>query len=163
MEKKQFWNDLKSGHFASMVRESSRGQRLSSSEQVFNVMKPMFADMDDVERMYCIFLDAQNYIIAIEKMSEGTIAHATVYPREIIKRVIVNKATAAVLVHNHPSSDTSPSKEDHVITGKVFMALSSVDTHLHDHVIIGDSFYSMADEGVIERIREKVRNLTFGI
>ena len=56
MKKEQFWKALKSGEFASMIAESSKGQALLSAQEVYNVMKPMFAESDDVERMCCISL-----------------------------------------------------------------------------------------------------------
>lgn len=162
MEKKQFWKDLKSGHFASMVRESSKGRSLSSSSEVFNVMKPLYADVDDIERMYGIFLDSKNRIIAIEKMFDGTILRAMIYPREIIKRVITLKATALVLVHNHISGDPEPSREDEHLTMKMGMALLSVEVVRQDHIIIGDTYHSMADSGYIESINNRINNLITG-
>ena len=162
MEKSKFWTDLISGHFASMVKESSKGKRLSSSLEVFNVMKPMFAQADDVETMYCIFLNTKNRVIGIEKVSEGTINHAAVYPREIVKRLLKNKASAAVLVHNHPSGDPEPSAEDKQLTIKIIVALFSIDTQLHDHMIIGDGYHSMADTGFIKSVNKSVKNLTLG-
>jgi DNA repair protein RadC len=162
MENSKFWTDLISGRFASMVKESSKGKSLSSSLEVFNMMKPMFADAQDVETMYCIFLDTKNRVIGIEKVSEGTINHAAVYPREIVKRLIANKASAAVLVHNHPSGNPEPSAEDKQLTIKVIIALYSIDAHLHDHMIIGDTHYSMADAGFIKSISDRVNNLSIG-
>ena len=100
----QFWQDLKSGHFVSMVKETAKGKRLSNSQEVYNVLKPMFAEEDDVEKVYIIFLDAQNKILAIEKMFSGSITAASIYPREIIKRLIHLKANAFVMAHNHPSA-----------------------------------------------------------
>jgi len=94
---KTFWKDLKSGHFVSMVREVCQGQELSNSQEVYNVMKPLFAENDDVETVYCIFLNAKNRILAIEKMFSGTISSSVIYPRELIKRVIALKSTAIVL------------------------------------------------------------------
>ena len=77
----QFWQDLKSGRFVSMVKESAKGRRLSNSQEVYNVLKPMVADKDDVEKVYIIFLDAQNKILAIEKMFSGSITAASIYTR----------------------------------------------------------------------------------
>ncbi|MBA3010052.1 MAG: DNA repair protein RadC [Desulfobacula sp.] len=159
MDKEQFWNDLKTGTFASMVKESSKGKRLLSSKEVFNVMKPIFAQEDDIETMYCIFMNPKNRIIAIEKMFEGTINHAIVYPREIAKRVILLKSTGVILVHNHPSGDTEPSMEDNKITMKVGISLGSIDVELHDHIIIGDSYHSMADSGIIQTVKNRMREL----
>ena len=95
-----FWEDLKTGHFASMVRETSQGQMLSNSKEVYNVMKPLFAETDDVETVYCIFLNTKNRILAIEKMFSGTISSSAIYPRELIKRILALKSSAIVLTHN---------------------------------------------------------------
>ena len=157
MEKNQFWDALKSGEFASMVKESSKGKQLFSPKDVFNVMKPIFAEKDDVESMYCVFLNTKNRVLAIEKMFDGTINHAIIYPREIIKRVISLKATAVILVHNHPSGDPEPSSEDKKITMYIGISLLSMAVNLHDHIIVGDSYYSMADSGIIEQINTRMR------
>ena len=159
MEKKQFWDSLKSGEFASMVKESSKGKCLLASKEVYHVMKPIFAETDDTERMYCIFLNCRNRVIAIEKMFEGTITQMAVYPRELIKRIIKLKATGVILVHNHPSGNSSPSKEDKTLTMKVGVVMSGIDVLLHDHVIIGDGYYSMADSGDIKMIMDRVNDL----
>ena len=156
MEKKQFWDSLKSGEFASMVKESSKGKCLLASKEVYHVMKPIFAETDDTERMYCIFLNCRNRVIAIEKMFEGTITQMAVYPRELIKRIIKLKATGVILVHNHPSGNSSPSKEDKTLTMKVAVVTTGIDVLLHDHVIIGDGYYSMADSGDIKMIMDRV-------
>ncbi|MBT5426203.1 MAG: JAB domain-containing protein, partial [Bacteroidetes bacterium] len=104
-----FWNDLKSGKFTSMIKESSKGNAVSNAQEGFNIMKPFYISQDDIEKMYCIFMDAKNKIIKIEKLFSGTIAAAAVYPREIVKKVIKLKATAIILSHNHPSGDITPS------------------------------------------------------
>ena len=159
MDKEQFWDNLKSGVFASMVKESSQGKHLFSSEEVFNVMKPVFAEKDDVESTYCIFLDTKNRIVAIEKMSEGTINHSMFYPREIIKRVLFLKASAVILLHNHPSGDPEPSLQDERVTLRLGIALWSMEVQLHDHIIVGDSYHSMADTGYIRSINNRVKEL----
>jgi DNA repair protein RadC len=159
MEKEQFWASLKSGEFASMVKESSKGERLLASRDVYHVMKPVFADQDDTERMYGIFLNCRNRVIAIEKLFEGTITQMAVYPRELIKRVLKLRATAVILVHNHPSGDPSPSREDKALTMKVAVITTGIEVSLHDHVIVGDGYYSMADSGDINTIMSRVNDL----
>ena len=154
-----FWEDLKTGHFASMVRETSQGQMLSNSKEVYNVMKPLFAETDDVESVYCIFMNAKNRIIAIEMMFAGTISASTIYTRELIKKIIALKSTAIVLVHNHPSGCAEPSIEDKTITMKVAIALASIDVALHDHIIIGDGFHSMSDSGWLNGVGRRFKDL----
>jgi DNA repair protein RadC len=155
----QFWQDLKSGRFASMVKESAKGKRLSNSQEVYNVLKPILADEDDVEKVYIIFLDAQNQIIAIEKIFSGSITAASIYPREVVKRLIKLKASAFLVAHNHPSGETTPSAEDKSITIKVGIAAASIDVALHDHIIIGDGYYSMADTGWLTQVSSRFSNL----
>ena len=159
MEKEQFWASLKSGEFASMVKESSKGKCLLASKDVYHVMKPVFAETDDIETMYGIFLNCRNKIITIEKMFDGTITHMTVYPRELIKRVLKFRAAGIILVHNHPSGDPSPSMEDKALTMKVAVSMAGIDVSLHDHVIVGDGYYSMADSGDIQTIMGRMKEI----
>jgi len=142
-----------------MVKESAKGQTLSNSREVYNVMKPLFAENDDVEEVYCIFLNAKNRILDIEKVFSGTISASAIYPRELVKRILALKSSAIVLAHNHPSGCTEPSVEDKAITIKTAMALASIDVTLHDHIIIGDSFHSMADSGFLKTVSSKFNNL----
>lgn len=153
-----FWEDLKSGKFTSMIKESSRGNAVSNAREGFNIMKPFYASQDDIEKMYCIFMDAKNKILKIEKLFSGTIATAAVYPREIVKRVIELKATAIILSHNHPSGDITPSSSDFAITVRIQAALSSIDVALHDHLIIGKDFYSFAEHGFLEKTKQKYQD-----
>ncbi|MFC1814160.1 RadC family protein [Thermodesulfobacteriota bacterium] len=159
MTEQTFWQDLKSGRFASMVKESCKGQSVNNSREVYNIMKPMFAENDDVETIYCIFLDAKNNILAVEKMFTGTITASAVYPREIAKRIIALKACAFILTHNHPSGDINPSSEDKAITIKVGIAAESIDVSLHDHIIVGNGFHSMADTGWLKKVSSRFSNL----
>jgi DNA repair protein RadC len=156
---KTFWNDLKSGIFLSMVKEKSQGQTLCNSQEVYNVMKPLFAENDDVETVFCIFLNAKNRILAIEKIFSGTISSSVIYPRELIKRIIALKSSAIVLTHNHPSGFVEPSAEDKAITIRAAIALASIDVTLHDHIIIGDGFHSMADSGWLKSVRSRYNDL----
>lgn len=156
MEKTQFWEDLKTGKFVTMVKESSRGQFLGSSTEAYNVLKPIFADQDDVEKMFFIFLNRKNLVLGIEKLFSGSITGSAVYPREVVKRVLALKATSIVMAHNHPSGDPQPSNEDLAITLMVYVSVHCVGVQLLDHVIIGNRYYSMADEGTIQKIKTKV-------
>jgi len=154
-----FWEELKSGRFSSMVKEASKGQSVSNSNEVYNIMKPMFAENDDVEMLYCIFLDVKNKILGIEKMFSGSITASAVYPREIIKHLIMFKSAAFVMAHNHPSGDTMPSDADKDITIKVGIAAASIDVSFHDHIIIGDGYYSMADSGWFKEVGNRYKDL----
>ncbi len=151
-----FWEDLKSGRFASMVKESAKGQALMTSVDVFNVIRPMIVEHDDVECLYVLFLDTKNKILSIEKMFSGTISQASIHPREIIKRMLALKSAALIMVHNHPSGCPEPSEVDHRITKKVFTALYSIQATLHEHIVAGNQeYYSFADNGQISTIKSE--------
>jgi len=126
MDKTKFWKDLKSGKFVSLVKESSKGKNVNTSEEVYNIMRPVFAETDDVEVLYCIFLNTKNKILAIEKMFSGSIASSVVYPREIIKRIIALKSTAVIMVHNHPGGDSTPSGADKNVTAQLWTYCNTV-------------------------------------
>lgn len=163
MNKEKFWEDLCSGKFLSMVKESSRGRALKSSREAFCVFKPLFAKEDDVEKMYFIFMNQKNEIITVEDLFRGSIACSAVYPREVIKRIIQLKANAFVMAHNHPSGDPLPSNEDKKLTYRILLAASSVDVRFHDHLIVGDSYFSMADEGIIKTMKSRLSNFLEGV
>ena len=67
----------------------------------------------------------------------GTVDHAPVYPREVVKRALALGASALILVHNHPSGDPTPSRGDIDITRQVAEAGRSLGITLHDHIVIG--------------------------
>lgn len=159
MNKDKFWEDLRSGTIAAMIKESAPGRALTSAQEAYNILKPVFAEEDDVEKMMFIFLNQQNEILSIEPVSKGTIAGAAVYPREIVKRILKLKANAVIMAHNHPSGGLKPSPEDKVMTLRVIIALRAIDVTVHDHIIVGNEgrYYSMGDEGVIGRIKQQIR------
>lgn len=157
-----FWDDLKSGRFASMVKESAKGRSVSNSSEVYNILKPLFAENDDIEKAYFIFMDSKNSIIAIENLFSGTISASAIYPREIAKRAIALKANAFVMAHNHPSGETKPSPEDEHITKKISIAAKSIDVHFHDHIIIGAGYHSMADSGSLKKYKDDINRVLNG-
>ncbi|HEY1720716.1 MAG TPA: DNA repair protein RadC [Magnetospirillaceae bacterium] len=92
---------------------------------------------EPTERFHLLFLDRKNTLIADEVQQEGTIDHTPVYPREVVKRALELNASAIIMVHNHPSGDTAPSRADIEMTKRVRDALSAVNIALHDHLVIG--------------------------
>lgn len=92
-----------------------------------------------VEEFHIIYLDTKFKMIADEVGQKGTIDKAAVYPREIVRRALDLNARSVILVHNHPSGDTNPSKDDVETTKRVRDALTLVGITLHDHLIISSS------------------------
>ena len=89
------------------------------------------------EQFRILFLDRKNQLITDEIMGHGTVDHAPVYPREVARRALELHASALVLVHNHPSGDTTPSRADIDITREIIDALNPFDITVHDHLIAG--------------------------
>ncbi|MEL6569475.1 MAG: DNA repair protein RadC [Pseudomonadota bacterium] len=89
------------------------------------------------EQFRVIFLDRKNQLIADEVMGHGTVDHAPVYPREIARRALELAASALILVHNHPSGDTTPSRADIDMTREIIDALTPLEITVHDHLIAG--------------------------
>lgn len=103
-----------------------------------------------IEKFGMIFLTNQHQIIAMETLFEGTIDGASVYPREVIKKVLNHNAAAVILFHNHPSGDCTPSQSDKAITEKIRSCLNVIDVRLLDHFIVGfDAHKSFAELGLI--------------
>ncbi len=91
----------------------------------------------ETEQFRVLYLDQKNRLIEDRVLGEGTVDHAPVYPREIVKSALTLNASALILVHNHPSGDPSPSAEDVATTGQVKLAADALGLTLHDHLIIG--------------------------
>ncbi|MDU8927866.1 DNA repair protein RadC [Alisedimentitalea sp. MJ-SS2] len=93
----------------------------------------------ETEQFRVLYLDRKNVLIADEEQARGTVDHAPVYPREVVKRALEINASALILVHNHPSGDPTPSPEDIAMTTKVRDAAQALGITLHDHLIVGKS------------------------
>jgi DNA repair protein RadC len=109
---------------------------LNNWEKLLDYLTAAMA-LEPVEQVRVLFLDTRNRLIADEVQSRGTVNHTPVYPREIVKRALMLNATAMVLVHNHPSGDPSPSRDDIEMTREVQAAAQIMQIMLHDHIIVG--------------------------
>lgn len=92
---------------------------------------------EKTEQFRILFLDRKNVLIADELQQRGTIDHTPVYPREVVKRALAFNAAALILVHNHPSGDPKPSREDIEMTREVKAAAAVLGIAIHDHLVIG--------------------------
>ena len=103
---------------------------------------------EQVEHFRILFLDNRNRLLADEAQARGTVNHTPVYPREVVKRALELHATALILVHNHPSGDPSPSRDDVEMTRLIAAAAGALDIALHDHIIVGNGrWFSFRREG----------------
>jgi len=95
-----------------------------------------------IERVRVLHLNSRNMLIRDEKVSEGSIDQSAIYAREVIKRAIDLGSAALILVHNHPSGDPSPSRQDIALTKDIADAGKRLGIIVHDHIIIGAQGHS---------------------
>ena len=112
------------------------------------------------ETFQVVFLDARNRIIAIETLFEGTLTASSVYPREVVLAALKHHAAGLFLVHNHPSGEPRPSREDRLITRQLIHACRVIGITLHEHLIVGDNTcFSFADNGHIAEMNREYESL----
>lgn len=103
-----------------------------------------------IEQLHCFYLDKKHQLLADEILCEGTVDHAPVYPREIVKRTLNLGASSLILAHNHPSGDPTPSLADKRVTRDISMALAPLGIDLHDHIVIGGNrHFSFYEHGLM--------------
>ena len=102
------------------------------------------------EVFHVLFLDKRNRLIADERLGVGTVDHAPVYPREVLRRALELSAGAILLAHNHPSGDPTPSRADIEMTKQVIEAARVLQVAVYDHLIVaGDQVASFRTLGLI--------------
>ncbi len=132
-----------------LVRERAQifPDPIQNSAEVFRLLGAE-ARTWERERFLTLILDGKNRIVAIDEVAVGTATAALVHPREILKTVILANGVSIVLVHNHPSGDPTPSKEDLALTRRIKAAAELMGIMLLDHVVLGyGRFRSLAEDG----------------
>ena len=133
-----------------LISEPVRTQPILGSWQA--LLDYLRADMAHLahERVRVLHLDSKNRLIRDELVSEGSVDQAAIYTREVIKRALALGTAAIILVHNHPSGDSTPSRQDIAITRDICAAGRTLGITVHDHIIIGrDGHTSFRSKGLI--------------
>lgn len=118
---------------------------ISSAKIVFEIMNEKLKD-EKQENFIVIHLNNKNYFIKEELITKGVLDASIIDPREVFKSAIRNSASRIILVHNHPSGDPAPSKEDIEVTEKLIDAGKLLGINVLDHVIVGrDTYWSWKD------------------
>lgn len=105
---------------------------------------------EEQEQMICMMLNTKNQFLGDEVISRGTVNSSLVSPRDLILSAFRHRAVYMILVHNHPSGNPTPSKEDLLFTRRVWEAAQLVDIPLLDHIVIGDQqYFSFRKEGLL--------------
>ncbi|MDP1766526.1 MAG: DNA repair protein RadC [Methylotenera sp.] len=122
---------------------------LNSPQQVRDYLCLKLGNLNR-EVFIVIFLDAQNRIVTSEEMFSGTLTQTSVYPREVVKRVLHHNAASVIFAHNHPSGIAQQSQADELITQQLKQALALVDVRVLDHFIVaGNNTLSFAERGLL--------------
>ncbi len=138
----------------SVVREAAAPApaKLNGPAEVAALAREVIPD-DGREHFYALYLNAQNGLIAVHAVSVGTVSATLVHAREVFGPALrLLGVSSVVLIHNHPSGEATPSREDIRLTRQLVEAARLLDLRVHDHVVIGNgtgSFVSLAEQGVI--------------
>lgn len=125
------------------------GKRFTAPEQVYQHYHYTFRDRRK-EYFMALLLDSKNRILKEVRISEGSLNQSIVHPREVFSPAVRESAAAIILVHNHPSGDPAPSREDREITRRLKEAGELMGVSVLDHIIIGDgSFVSFSALGML--------------
>lgn len=147
------------------LRTRLRGRKyITAAGDLVDYLSHAFS-FHDREVFAVTFLDSRHGIIDVESLFEGTLSASAVYPREVIKKALMHNAAALVFAHNHPSGFTDPSPQDRKITRRLYLAARTMDINVLDHIIIGrgGDYFSFADQGIINDIRDETTKMIHGI
>lgn len=136
-------------HQRSLQQSMQRLPVFTHVDDVKMYVKMQFTDLES-EVFGALILDSQHRLITMKKLFFGTINAAAVYPRELVKQVLLSNGAAVILVHNHPSGHAQPSRADIELTVELKQAMQLIDVDLLDHLVVGDGeIISFAQKGLL--------------
>jgi len=122
-------------------------RRYTSPQQIFETFD--YLRKESKEYFIALHLDGKNRVSCIDRISVGSLNQSIVHPREVYKTALLSSAAAVIVIHNHPSGDPTPSREDLEITRRLKEAGELLGIRLLDHIIIGDSCVSFTERGLL--------------
>jgi DNA repair protein RadC len=121
--------------------ESRRGDEpIRGPGDVYARVGPLLRDLSQ-EEFHALLLNTQHRVIRTVLVTRGILDAALIHPREVFRPAVVEGAAGIILVHNHPSGDPSPSREDRLVTEQMVSAGQAVGIPVLDHVIVGEETY----------------------
>jgi DNA repair protein RadC len=146
------------GSFVSLIRgvmeryfetEARQSDLLNSPEAVLAYCRASLEGLKN-EVFEVIYLSTKNRVLRKERLAEGTIDQAAVYPRRVVAGALAANAAGLIFVHNHPSGDPTPSPEDKRLTTLLAQAAKTVGITVLDHIIVGNGrSFSFRDVGLL--------------
>ncbi len=123
-----------------LVRESedtfTKYPKFQNSRELFESFREELAVLDR-EHFFMITLDSKNRAIGYHTISIGSLSTSIVHPRECLKAALLDSAAAVIFLHNHPSGDPAPSREDRECTNRLAAAAKILGIRVLDHIIFG--------------------------
>lgn len=129
------------------VNEPAAGESIVTPDAVYEAMKDL--SKADQERFVILILCANNKIITTEVISIGGISSSLVDPKILFRRILQHGGSAFIGVHNHPSGNIEPSRQDRDLTQQLKEGAKVLSIRFLDHVIIGDGYYSFQEHGMV--------------
>jgi DNA repair protein RadC len=124
---------------------------IDASNKIYKLLKPYYFN-ESKEILMIVSLNSRNKVIAIDKVSIGTVNQSLVHPREVFETAIKRRASYFVVSHNHPSNDVNPSDEDIQITNKLYELSKLIGIPLIDHIIMSrNEYFSFKDNNKISK------------
>ena len=136
-----------------LVRESedtfTKYPKFQNSRELFDSFREELAVLDR-EHFCMITLDSKNRAIGYHRISIGSLSTSVVHPRECLKAALLDNSAAVIFLHNHPSGDPAPSREDRDCTNRLVEASKILGIRVLDHIVFGASdYFSFADAGLL--------------
>lgn len=138
-------SELVKRHNIDLIKEDTE---INKPEYIAKIYQEKLKDKNQ-EHVYAVYLNTKNKIIAEKLLFIGTIDNSVIHPREIYKEAVKNSAVYIILIHNHPSGDTTPSQSDIDFTQKLKESSKVMDIDLLDHIIVGNDYFSFKENRII--------------
>lgn len=123
--------------------------QITNSKIVFEYFNNLFCNKKQ-EYFYCIYLDNRKKVLEVKLLFIGTINQSLVHPREIFKEALLLSASSIICIHNHPSGNIIPSKDDLDLTNRLIQVGLLMGIRVIDHIIVGNNqYYSFMENGDI--------------
>ncbi|MBK8575873.1 MAG: DNA repair protein RadC [Elusimicrobia bacterium] len=146
------------GAFVSLIRgvmeryfetEARQADLLNSPEAVLSYCRASLEGLKN-EVFDVVYLSTKNRVIGKDRLAEGTIDQAAVYPRRVVAGALAANAAGLIFVHNHPSGDPTPSPDDKRLTALLVQAAKTIGVTVLDHLIVGNGrYFSFRDKGLL--------------
>lgn len=131
-----------------ILEDKNRVKAYSNPKQIFDYYSPLLKNINK-ECLYAIYLNTKGLVISEQLITQGTVSSSLIDGRDIIKWALKLSASAIILVHNHPSGDSTPSIQDMKVTNEIVKQAKLMDLVILDHIIIGDSYFSMKENSLV--------------